>query len=344
MFTYFSKQFAASQAATRIVGVNCEQCGCRYFYELTRIGIGAVSTPYGLMATAAAQSAEVQSAAELSVRLSNEAELVPCPRCHWINAELVAGYRLSQYHWMLPLAVSIAFCGIVASLISAAFIWSGPPVDHKALPYVLIGGPGISLVAGLLIVLVRTGLRAGIRPNRNFPARPVIPRGTPAALLLDEATETFHKVEEEDASPPGECQWFDFQIGRHRLRNCCSQCLGTASDDALWTFPVTVAVQLSVPRCVTCRKRSRGEYLLAWLFAFVVSSGTGIGLLLLLPIDELIFWILAGCHGLLSLGVAAYYGTVQSAPARVRVVDRSRGILRLRFRNPEYRPESVWDS
>src|SRR6185437_12238268 len=29
----------------------------------------------------------------LAKRLSTEADLVPCPKCHWINSDLVKGYR-----------------------------------------------------------------------------------------------------------------------------------------------------------------------------------------------------------------------------------------------------------
>jgi hypothetical protein len=342
MFYYFSRQFASSHAGTRLAGVECEKCGCRYYYELTRIGIGSVTTPYGLMATAAEESAKQQSAGELVERLSAEAELVPCPQCHWINSELVAGYRLSRYRWVVPLAVGIAFWGTVASLMSAAFLWYGPPADHAALPYVLIGGPGTFMAIAGLLVLGRNLLRSRILPNRNFPAAPRIPAGVPPALLLDEATETFHPVARAGVSLPSECAWFEFQIGRHRLPSCCAQCLGEASDACVWTHPITVAVQLSVPRCSVCRRKSKGEYLLAWPFAFVLSTTAGLGFLLLLRLDELIFWILGGCHVLLSLGVAAYYASVRSAPVRLRIADRSRGILKLRFRHPDYRPETVW--
>ena len=342
MFTYFSRQFASSQTGTRLAGVECDQCGCRYFYELTRLGIGSVSTPYGMMAMSAEESAKLQSASELLLRLAEEAELVPCPECHWINSELVTGYRLSRYRWAGPLAIGIAFFGTIASLISAAFVWYGPPADHGALPYILIGGPGISIAIASLLVLTRNLLRSRILPNRNYPAEPRIPPGVPSALLLDEATETFHPVAGNDVPASSDREWFDYQIGRHRLPNCCSQCLGEAASESVWTHPITVAVQLSLPRCGACRRKSKGEYLIAWPLAFLVSAGAGLGLLLMIGLDEMIFWILGGCHILLSFGCAAYYASVQSGPVRLKIVDRSRGVLKLRFRHPGYRPETVW--
>lgn len=256
--------------------------------------------------------------------------------------ELVTGYRLSRYRWMGPLAVGVAFFGTIAALISAAFLWYGPPADYGALPYVLVLGPGVSMALGGLLLLTRNLLRSRILPNRHFPAPPRIPPGVPPALLLDEATETFHLASGDEIPFPSECEWFDFQIGRHRLPVCCSQCLQEASPESVWTHPVTVAVQFLVPRCDECQRKSKREYLLTWPFAFAVSAGAGIGLLLMFPFDESIFWILAVCHVMLSLGCAAFYASARSAPVRLKIVDRSRGILRLRFRIPGYRPETVW--
>lgn len=118
--------------------------------------------------------------------------------------------------------------------------------------------------------------------------------------------------------------------------------MNEASDEHVWKHPVTVAVELSLPRCAECRRKSGKEYLLAWIVSLAVSLGTGIGALLMTGLDDEFFWILAVCHVLVSLGIAAFYASARSAPARLRIVDQSRGIVRLRFRNPAYRPESVW--
>lgn len=342
MIPYFASRFETSQTGTQLAGVECEQCRCQYYYELTRIGSGTATAAYGLGKTSAEASSQLQSEVELQERLSEEAELVPCPECHWINTELVEGYRRSRYRWAVPLAAGIAFCGTVAALISAAFLWNGLAADRGALPYVLIGGPGISIAIGAVIVLIRNLLRSRIRPNHAFPAPPKVPPGVPPALLLDEATQTLHPVEGEAASASGECEWYDFQIGRHQLPPCCCQCMNEAADEHVWKHPVTVAVELTLPRCADCRRKSAREYLLAWLVGFAVCSAIGIGLLLALVSDVDFFWILAVCHVLVSLGVATFIASMRSAPASLKIVDRSRGILRLRFGNPEYRPESAW--
>lgn len=342
MIPYFASRYECSQSGTRIVGVDCEQCRCRYFYELTRIGIGSATAPYGLWSGYAEISSKEQSAQELQARLIEEAELVPCPRCQWINEALVEGYRLSRYRWALPLGAGIAFFGTVAALIAVSFLQLGPPADRGAVPYVLIIGPAVSVVIGGLIVLVRNFLRSRIQPNHSFPAPPKLPAGVPPALLVHEATQTLHPVVCHEVSATGECEWFDFQIGRHRLPKCCSHCLNEASDKHVWTHPITVAVQLSVPRCADCKRRSRGVYLRAWCLAFPVSLAIGIGLLLIARLNDDFFWILAGCWVLICLAAAAFYASARSAPVSLRIVDRSRGILRLKFRNPGYRPETIW--
>ncbi len=342
MIPYFSSRFEASQAGSRLASVECEQCKCQYFYELTCIGTGTATAPYGLGGTSDETSSQLQAAAELQERLTWEAELVACPQCHWINNELVEGYRQGRYRWAAPLAAGIAFFGTVAALISAAYLWFGPAVDLGALPYVLIGGPGISVAIGVAIVLVRNFLRSRIRPNRNFPAPPKVSPGVPPALLLDEATQTLKPVDQDVASNLGECEWHDFQIGRHQLPQCCCQCMNEASEEHVWKRPVTVAVELELPRCGECRGKSRSEYLRAWVVGVAVSLGIGIGALLMSGLEDDFFWILAVCHVLVSLGIAAFYASARSAPARLRIVDHSRGILQLRFRNAAYRPETVW--
>src|SRR5438105_396547 len=97
MLFYYGKTFEASRAGGRVVGVICDHCGCRYYYELTRIGTGANTASYGIGTSRASRKAHEQSERDLQRRLALEAELVPCPQCNWINGELVKGYRLGRY-------------------------------------------------------------------------------------------------------------------------------------------------------------------------------------------------------------------------------------------------------
>jgi hypothetical protein len=137
MVAYFQKRVEAALVGQRVVSVECDKCDCRYFYELSRIGTGSGIAPYGVGTASATHSAQEQSQRELSGRLELEAELVPCPRCNWINDELVLGYRRGQYRRVGMFALGVASLGTIGSLICAWFVFSGPPADQGALPYLV---------------------------------------------------------------------------------------------------------------------------------------------------------------------------------------------------------------
>jgi hypothetical protein len=107
MFIYYGKTFESSRAGGCVVGVVCDNCGGTYYYELARIGTGAHTAPYGIGTSSASQKAHDQSETDLQRRLAVEAELVPCPKCHWISDELVKGYRLGRYRGVGKLAFAL---------------------------------------------------------------------------------------------------------------------------------------------------------------------------------------------------------------------------------------------
>jgi hypothetical protein len=48
------------------------------------------------------------------------------------------------------------------------------------------------------------------------------------------------------------------------------------------------------------------------------------------------FWVIGGSVSFLSACVALYAASVMTEPARVKIVDRTRCVARVRFRNAEY--------
>src|SRR4051812_7492944 len=97
MIIYTQTKFTTTVVGARIVSVNCENCGCDYYFELRRVGTGVGIAPYSLGQGRAEQSASERANQNIADRLEGEAELVPCPKCHWINEELVTAYRKSSY-------------------------------------------------------------------------------------------------------------------------------------------------------------------------------------------------------------------------------------------------------
>src|SRR5687768_10630050 len=160
MLFYFDKKFDAERVGARLERVECSKCGCEYFYELRRVGKGRGFAPYRLGQASAARLAHEKSAHDLAERLTFEADLVPCPRCNWINDELVEGYRRGRYRRLGAVAVGVGVIGTAASLIAAWFISIGPAADRAALPYCLFGGPMVFISSAAAMISLRRWLRS----------------------------------------------------------------------------------------------------------------------------------------------------------------------------------------
>ena len=336
MFIYYGKTFESSQSGGRIVGVVCDQCGCKYFYELTRIGTGANTASYWINESGAAQKAGKRSEMDLQRRLQMEAELVPCPQCNWINDELVKGHRLGRYRAVGKFAFGLGFAGSTLSLIAAWCINLGPPVDRWLLPYLLVGGPGVFASLAVAMLLLRRWLRGRIEPNRDFPREPRLPPGSPPALILDEATQNLRLAK--PASPPAD-DILEFQFGRHHLPAMCCECLQTAATDHGHSINVTRLLHLKVPLCGDCARKTEREYQrISRIFA-VLGLLVGGAMTFVMWRSSVEWWVIV-VSLLLLLGLVAVLiaivASMRTAPVKLVGADRSRGVVRLRFRNPEY--------
>jgi hypothetical protein len=337
MVIYFGTKYESARVGARVVQVKCDQCGSDYFYELTRIGTGSASAHYGIGASAATRSSQEQSQHDLLIRLASEAELVPCPKCNWINDELVQGYRRGRYRRLGMLAAGVAFFGTCGSLICAWFVHTGPPADRGALPYLLLGGPAVFVSLGLAMILLRCWLRSLIQPNRDYPLAPRVPRGSPPAMILNTVSGKLEPAQPHDDPLGASSGWLDFQFGRHQLPAVCCGCLNSPAAEHTFKQPVAPVLTLEIPRCAACARRSRQHARKVWWGTVTGALLAGGGVLFVLPLDPAIFWVLFSTFSIFSLAIASYVATVAASPVKVGVGDRSRGILRLRFRNPDYR-------
>ena len=321
-----------------VVGVVCDNCGCTYYYQLARIGTGAHTAHYGLGTSSASQQAQEQSETDLQRRLALEAELVPCPQCNWISAELVNGYRLGRYRAVDKVAFALGFAGSILSLVVAWFLYIGSPLDRWALPYVLIGGPATFAALTMTLLLLRSWLRGRIQPNRAFPDEPRLPPATPPALLLEPATECL-RLAKPPSTPAAEL--LDVPVGRHELPATCCECLEPGTTDHGYPIHVTRLLPLVIPRCADCARKANREWQRISLCFAVTGLLIGCALVVGMARAKVELSIII-FSSLMLLGVTATLASVvasaRTAPVKVVSRDRSRGVVRLRFRNPDYMP------
>jgi hypothetical protein len=327
MHFYFGKHIKRAQAGARYMRVVCARCQCEFFYHLTRIGIGHGEAPYYIGVGRATRQAEKQAKKDLERRLTREAELVPCPRCNWINEELIAGYRVTRYPFLRMLS---RWTLLIGAIISAIFGIGGAVFAPKDWVFFLILPAGFLLFA-VPVFLLRVWLCSRIQPNRDFPQPPQLPPGSPPALVKDPDTGLLRPALEKPVPVLAEGDWCDFQLGRHRLPTVCCDCLGPAPAGRGYN-----AITLIVPWCADCEAASNRAYwriffgvaLTGWMLAAAV--------VLALNLQNEAFWIASVVAIVFSLLVAAFVAARRTAPVKIANGDRSRNVIRLRFRNADY--------
>ena len=329
---YHAKQINAERVGARIVRVLCAKCGCEYFYKFTRIGSGSAQAPYGLGVDRATRKANQKAQKDLERRLALEAELVPCPRCNWINDELVAGFRRGSYRKLGEIAGLIAAVGGLIGLVLGSAFAVAAPGD---LAYILIVPAGALLVAGGMW-LSRNWLRSRIRPNQEHPLPPKLPVGSPPALIKD--PQSGQLVPAKQGPPPldGSQNWCDFQIGRHTWPLLCCDCLRPTTLDRGHRMKVSTTLRLTIPRCSDCEDSTQRRYRrLCWngIIAGIIATAV---IVLPLNLDWLEFSLISVGLVVVSIVISILVARWMTAPAKIAGGDRSRGVVRLRFRNADY--------
>ena len=93
---------------------------------------------------------------------------------------------------------------------------------------------------------------------------------------------------------------------------------------------------LDIPRCAGCAGRSRRSFFLIWLLVSAISVIVVGALCLILGFKAEVFWIVFGGLAAIALALASYVAGSVTAPVKIRIKDISRGIVTVRFRNPDY--------
>lgn len=336
MFVHWSKHINIEELGRRIVSVECSNCGCEYYYTLIRIGTGSATAHYSIGVEKATRAARKQAREDLNRRLESEAELVPCPKCFWVNDELIQGYRLGRYRSAGTYAAVFAFFGACIPLVYAWHYYTDPAAARTTLTYYLLGGTALFWLIALAIVGVRRFLRSLIQPNRYFPEPPRLPPGVPTAHLLDAGSGELVPVNSQVPEDAANRRWIDFRIGNDYIPMVCCDCLQEATDGQGHTSQLTSTMHLIIPRCQLCAQLARGMYWRTW-FVFTASSLVLIGAAAAwMKLNSPELWIVAGGVLAILMGLAFYLAARAIRPVKVKICDKARGIAALRFRNREY--------
>ena len=338
MFFFFlgGERFESLLHGRRVDSVTCDMCDCQYFYELTRIGAASRKNYGGFGEDVAARRVEERAQKELQDQMAVEAELVPCPECGWINDELVHGYRQGRYRRVGTFALWVAIVGAIGSLFCALGISAGPPTDRGALPFFLFGGPTLFLSVGVGLMMFRSGMRRRIQPNRGFPRPPIVPAGTPPALITDESTGELRPAVPEQLKLADGNGWMHFQVGRHSFPAMCCSCLRNADSNHPFQFEEGRRIRLEIPRCVDCNLKSRHQYWRCWSVTAALGALAAITITALLNRESASFTVIAAVWLPLSCALASVVASTRTVPVKLAVEDEPRGVVRLRFRNADY--------
>ncbi|CAN5560765.1 hypothetical protein BH10PLA2_BH10PLA2_03650 [soil metagenome] len=336
MFIHWSKDIHIERVGKRVVRVECTNCGCEYFFNLIRIGTGRASAPYSIGVGRATRDAEKKAEADLESRLKLEQELVPCPKCHWVNEELIQGYRQGRYRGLGKAAIVFAVFGF-CTLLPLCWLLYDDLVTAKLLWPFFVGATVCFWLIGLGMLGLRNFLRNRIQPNRTFPDPPKLPPGIPTAFIVD--SDSGELVPATSERPPVELTngWLDFRMGNDYLPMQCCGCLEAPDPGCGHASQLSATLQLEIPRCAGCSKLARANYWRVYLIAFLgglLVTGAIAAVTVSIPSHDA--WIVLLGGFVVDLGLAAYIAGVANVPVKVRGLDLARGTVRLRFCNPQY--------
>lgn len=340
MLIYFGRSFETMVRGEDVKHLACDRCQTRFSYVLFRSAKGSGHSAFMADDEGAQRRAGSEAHQRLADRLAREAEMVPCPQCHWVNVDLVHRYRNRLYRRLLWLSVPIIFCGLIASLPLGLLLrtWLGPASD---MPLVLTRTwIAICLLSPVWLAVLRQLLRARVDPNRTFPQSPLVPPGTPPALVTTEASSRSVEtqlVAVESAQRNPTSGWVLLRSGQFPLPEACAICLEPPSATHQLRSPHTPPV----PLCRACSSRAARRW---WMYVAAAGLTYLGGIFLLYVLFETLIpeGAVGARNGAVFFGVLAGPFIVPavasrlSRPYRLVIVDSDRGIVKFQAPNPAY--------
>jgi len=334
------KKTAASATGSRLKAVVCEKCQTQYWYLLSRLGTGQTSS-FLFVGNGAFLRAQKAAERDVAKRLDREVELVPCPRCHWVNQKLVSLAGRRKYRGAVVLAiVLLALGGIAYPLV--ANVAEGNSRTRSNEPTILAGKVSAGfVVAAVAVLLIRSLLRRRMNPNRHFPQPPTIPPGTPSAMVPanDSGTPShLALVNVHYDCGIDENRWAILRSGQFVFPNVCCLCMNETTSVYSARLRMNEQRELPVPFCKQCKRTFRPIWWFAALLIVVGSAALGGAAAIAIPgIDETGRWIVAAIVMFFGSIIGLY--TIPNRvcrPYRFSTIDQDRGVIRFAFKNEEF--------
>ena len=328
----------SSAVGSRLVRVQCDKCGCEYFYELARVGSGQAHAPYAIGTRIALRRAEERAQRDLAKRLENDAELVPCPKL-----------RVDQRG--AGLAIPPGSLSRVGDLRGVHRL---PGNQHRARSCAWFLSIGPRRTARRRAVLAGSG-------SDDLDCRRSARAASPHLAQEPNPAEIGPIRSPQNCHPEGQMHCWRTERAVSSTVQFRRPCKGTrlangstsrSADRRFLHFAVFVSVNrnpgpgaaiqcsevavLLVPFCSRCAHEWKLRVWLVGLIAFGAVGRTCVRGAAAPKLDPLAFWVsfvlVCGATPLLAAGVAYRLTT----PVRVKSADASRALARLWFRSEPY--------
>jgi len=341
VFIYVGKTFNATATGTVIKEVNCEKCALRFYYELARVAAGEADAPYYMGQGSAEERAQRRAQQNLAGKLQVDCEVVPCPQCGHVQQAMVRFLRGRMYRTLRVLTWVLPIAGLVLTWVMAAMAKFDRPrhFEEERVIYVLVAAGFVGL--WFVLMSIKRWLLA-----RGHWLRAAMSAAPPALLPEDRPNadgaiplRPVRRRQLAEIAPRGD--WVIIPLLRMSLPPLCCGCMQPATTVYRSPFKVYQDFQMEIPLCRPCMRQLGRR----WWKIFAVTVIVCLAIASLVPVlsvyssksDPLGRWrggvFTAFFLILLAGGIIP---SLLAKPCRVRFVDAQRGIVRMRFRNPQY--------
>jgi hypothetical protein len=187
------KDLAASCTLSAPKTECCEKCEAKYVYSMTRTGTGWGFSFLGVDYERAQRRAEARAAKNARRALQKESDVVPCPRCGWIQSQMARVMRGGAFGgWTVTGMAFLAVAAVLGAILAS--FYERPPRPSLALVFWFAVPTALCALLGIGLFATGRIRRARIDPN----ARDAEERkrwGQQRALLAEELEAIKQAVE-----------------------------------------------------------------------------------------------------------------------------------------------------